>query len=101
MFANLIGNAVEAGADRVDIAAERNAGRIAVTLSDNGPGLARVARDNLFRPFRGSTKPDGSGLGLALAREIMHAHGAGIELVSSDSNGTVFRLDLAEGEGAA
>ena len=101
VFANLIGNAVEAGADRIDIEAEQGAGRVAVTLSDNGPGLARVALDNLFRPFRGSTKPDGSGLGLALAREIMHAHGAGIELVSSDPTGTVFRLDLAEGEGAA
>ena len=97
VFANLARNAVEAGARTVSTTARARDGRVYVTVADDGPGLPERARDNLFRPFQGSTRPDGSGLGLAIAREIMRAHGGSIRLISSDGEGTVFRLDFAVG----
>ena len=95
VFANLARNAAEAGARVVSATARVRDGRVHVTVADNGPGLPERARENLFRPFQGSTRPDGSGLGLAIAREIMRAHGGSIRLISSDGEGTVFRLDFA------
>ena len=97
VFANLARNAAEAGARTVSTTARARDGRVYVTVADDGPGLPERARDNLFRPFQGSTRPDGSGLGLAIAREIMRAHGGSIRLISSDGEGTVFRLDFAVG----
>jgi signal transduction histidine kinase len=48
----------------------------------------------LFRPFAGNTRRSGAGLGLAIARDLMVAHGGTIELVETSSAGTTFRLTL-------
>ena len=69
-------------------------GFIDIAISDNGPGLPAKAREHLFQPFVGSTKPDGTGLGLVIAREIMQAHGGDIVLAETSEKGTVFRLSL-------
>jgi len=95
VFANLAHNAAEAGASAVSATASQRRGRVHVTIADNGPGFPERARANLFRPFQGSTKPDGSGLGLPIAREIVRAHGGAIHLISSDAEGAVFRLEFA------
>ncbi len=94
VFANLARNAAEAGAGAVSATARLRRGRVQVTIADDGPGLPERARANLFRPFQGSTRPDGSGLGLPIAREIMRAHGGAIRLISSDAEGTIFRLEF-------
>src|SRR5579883_638663 len=91
---NLVRNALEAGAQRVAIAAQREPGVTVIEIGDDGPGLPPKARDNLFRPFAGSARPGGTGLGLAIAREIMRAHGGDIVLGDTTAMGTVFRLRL-------
>ncbi|UEM20045.1 HAMP domain-containing histidine kinase [Skermanella mucosa] len=96
-LANLARNALEAGATEVTVAAaapEDDGGRLALTVSDNGPGLAPRARENLFQPFAGSARAGGTGLGLAIAREVARAHGGDIRLAGSDSRGTCFVLEL-------
>jgi signal transduction histidine kinase len=91
---NLARNAVEAGAHRLSIAARAEGGGVAIEVADDGPGLPPKARDNLFRPFAGSARPGGAGLGLAIAREILRAHGGDLVLGHSTAAGTVFRLHL-------
>jgi signal transduction histidine kinase len=93
---NLARNAAEAGAHGVTVAAGRDSDTTAVTIADDGPGLAPKARDNLFRPFAGSARPGGTGLGLAIAREIMRAHGGDIALQASTAQGTTFCLTLPD-----
>jgi signal transduction histidine kinase len=99
VLSNLARNAVEAGAHSLRIAAESAAGEVAITVADDGPGLAPRARDNLFRPFFGSARPGGSGLGLAIARELMRVQGGDLVLVASTAAGTTFRLTLPEAAG--
>ena len=94
VFSNLARNAVEAGASRVDVSAERDKRRLVVQIADNGPGLPPRAREKLFQPFSGSARPGGTGLGLAIARDLVRAHGGDISLERSDGNGTCFRLVL-------
>jgi len=94
VLANLARNAVQAGARILRVTAALRDGFIDIAISDNGPGLPEKARDHLFQPFIGSTKPDGTGLGLVIAREIMRAHGGDITLVETSEKGTVFRLSL-------
>ena len=65
-----------------------------IDLADDGPGLPDAVRATLFRPFARSTRHDGAGLGLAIARDLMLAHGGEIALASSGPEGTVFRLTL-------
>nr|WP_295837616.1 HAMP domain-containing sensor histidine kinase [uncultured Azospirillum sp.] len=94
---NLGRNAVQAGADRVRLSAQTGrAGALTLTIADNGPGLAPRARENLFQPFAGSARAGGIGLGLAIAREVLRAHGGDLRLVESGAEGTAFALDIPQ-----
>ncbi len=68
-----------------------------IRVGDNGPGLPQKARDYLFQPFTGTTRKGGSGLGLAIAADLIRGHGGKLELVSTDENGTAFRVTLPRG----
>jgi signal transduction histidine kinase len=94
VLSNLVRNASEAGASEVTVSATTAGDRVIVEVRDDGPGLPPRARQNLFKPFAGSARAGGSGLGLAIARELAHAHGGDVTLVSSDEKGTLFRIDL-------
>jgi signal transduction histidine kinase len=94
VFANLIRNAVEAGAATVTVSAEIGDGQLAIAVTDDGPGLPPRARENIFQPFSGTVKQGGTGLGLAIARDLVRAHGGDIQLQRSDAEGTRFRIDL-------
>jgi len=65
-----------------------------VRVSDNGPGLPERSRERLFLPFAGSSRPDGAGLGLAIARELAQGHGGDLTLIDSGPTGTTFELRL-------
>ena len=85
---------MEAGARVVRVSAQNSEGEIRIAVQDDGPGLPKTARDRLFKPFSGSAKKGGTGLGLVIARDVMRAHGGDIELVHSGDGGTRFRLRL-------
>jgi signal transduction histidine kinase len=70
--------------------------RICVTISDNGPGIPASVRRTLFDPFVTAGKPDGTGLGLTLARRIAEEHGGSVCLEESNSERTVFTLSLTK-----
>ncbi len=76
------------------ISAQYYSPAIAIEITDDGPGLPEKVRAELFRPFAGSTRRGGAGLGLAIARDLMVAHGGDIELVATGEAGTTFRLTL-------
>jgi signal transduction histidine kinase len=81
MFINLLANAVDAslanGSEPVRATWERNGTNVSVIIEDRGMGIANT--ENLFVPFY-TTKPAGSGVGLALAQQIARAHGGEIQL---------------------
>jgi signal transduction histidine kinase len=58
--------------------------RIRVTISDNGPGIPASVRSTLFDPFVTAGKPNGTGLGLTLARRIAEEHGGSVHLEESN-----------------
>jgi signal transduction histidine kinase len=79
-----------------------------IRVADNGPGLPERARERLFLPFAGSGRPDGAGLGLAIARELAQGHGGDLILAKNGPQGAVFELRLpgaperaARGRGAS
>jgi signal transduction histidine kinase len=94
VLTNLLRNAAEAGARSVRISARQENTMLAVEIADDGPGLPEAMRSDLFRPFSGSARRGGAGLGLAIARDLTVAHGGDIELISTGASGTAFRLTL-------
>jgi nitrogen fixation/metabolism regulation signal transduction histidine kinase len=85
MFINLLANAVDAslsnGAGPVNVGWHIDDAALLVVIEDRGQGIANT--DNLFVPFY-TTKPAGSGVGLALAQQIARAHGGEIALVNRE-----------------
>jgi signal transduction histidine kinase len=85
---------------RVELSAERAGDRVRIEMRDDGPGIAPEdlphVLDRFFRggaPTRRTT--GGLGLGLALARQIVQAHGGDLEVASAPGSGTVFRFEVA------
>ena len=74
-------------------------GRIEVEVSDTGPGVDPAVRDRLFEPFF-STKPRGTGLGLAVSQAIARSHGGEIAAGASAGGGARFTLRLPRAAGA-
>jgi signal transduction histidine kinase len=70
--------------------------RIYVTIVDNGPGIPASVRRTLFDPFVTAGKPNGTGLGLTLARQIAEEHGGSVCLEESNRERTVFTLGLTK-----
>lgn len=76
----LLQNAAEV-ADAVTVQVRATATTVELLIADNGPGIAGADRDAIFQPFF-TTKPEGSGVGLALSRQIFRAHGGDLILIA-------------------
>jgi signal transduction histidine kinase len=98
---NLLLNACQAAtrsthAPEVEVHLTEVEKRIYITILDNGPGIPASIQRTLFDPFVTAGKPNGTGLGLTLARQIAEEHGGSVWLEESNSEGTVFTLSLAK-----
>lgn len=65
-----------------------------ISVEDTGPGLPPKAQEHLFTPFQGGARKGGTGLGLAIAAELVRGHGGALELDSTGTEGTRFRIGL-------
>jgi signal transduction histidine kinase len=79
---------------RIRVEARADGETARVLIADNGPGLPERAKEKLFQPFAGSSRPGGAGLGLAIARELARAQGGELELAKTSPEGATFALDL-------
>lgn len=93
---NLMRNAIEALRDttegKIELAASRDLdGRTVIKVIDNGPGIPLEQREKVFVPFF-TTKRQGSGVGLTLARQIVTVHGGMIILSETAGGGTTVTM---------
>lgn len=100
VFLNLLLNAKEAiergpGRGVIRIRTWRDGAGVKVQVSDNGPGLPAVPVEQLFEPgFTTKGGGVGAGLGLAICRQIVHAHGGSIEAAGRPGRGATFTVTL-------
>jgi heavy metal sensor kinase len=106
LFLNLLDNAVKytPANGRVTIQAQKQAQDVQITISDTGPGIANGHLPHLFERFYrvegdrarrwGDNGQGGAGLGLAIAREIVRAHGGKLSVQSEVGQGTTFVVQL-------
>ena len=96
---NLLRNSVEAmsstSAPAITLSAERSRedGMVAITITDNGPGIPEDFVSRMWEPFQ-STKDTGTGLGLYLARRIVEEHNGTIQVCVGRSRGAEFVIKL-------
>ncbi len=95
-LANIIKNAMEAVGEKGTITIWfREAGPdLHVSISDDGPGIDESIRSRIFEPFVTSGKQSGTGLGMAIAKSTVNAHGGRIWLESEIGEGTTFHVVL-------
>jgi signal transduction histidine kinase len=95
LFWNLCLNAVEAmpTGGELRVGASHDGQRLEVWVSDTGRGIAAQDLPHIFEPFF-STKPEGTGIGLAAAHRIVHDHGGDIDVRSLAPTGTSFSVVL-------
>ncbi len=94
---NLMNNSLDALGNTKDphliISTTKGVGRNVICIKDNGPGIEPGIMEEIFVPFY-TTKPQGSGIGLSLARQIMRMHGGNIRISSKPGEGTIVYLDF-------
>ncbi|UTA48446.1 ATP-binding protein [Simiduia sp. 21SJ11W-1] len=95
---NLVKNALHALAGHASASLTLKAhlskrGRAVIQVADNGPGIADNIADKIFVPFF-TTKTEGSGVGLALSRQIMLAHGGTLTVHATPGGGATFNLNF-------
>jgi signal transduction histidine kinase len=95
-FANIIKNAKEALGQEGTISIQiRDLGSLMkVSISDTGPGIPEVIRGRIFEPFVTYGKKRGTGLGMAIAKSTIDAHGGRIWLESETGRGTTFHVEV-------
>jgi signal transduction histidine kinase len=93
---NLIQNSIDSGPSvKVFLLAEQKNRSLILSVRDNGPGIAEEQKQNLFKPVH-SQKESGSGIGLAISRELAERAGVTIQLVKSTDKGTTISVVISE-----
>jgi C4-dicarboxylate-specific signal transduction histidine kinase len=97
---NIVGNAADAMRPVTERARvlrlkseSHDADRVAVSVEDSGTGISAEDVDRIFDTFF-TTKPNGMGMGLAICRSIVEAHGGSLSASAAASHGSVYRLVL-------
>ena len=98
LMSNLILNALRHG-DRVEVRVRHRKSILLLEVHDNGPGIAKDLRDEVFKPFvrlddARNQDESGTGLGLAISQDIVHTHGGEISLDDSDLGGLLVVVKL-------
>jgi signal transduction histidine kinase len=94
---NIVKNAIEASeGGEVDITVKKAKRKILISVEDSGRGMNEEEKARVFEPFF-STKKEGMGIGLYLARKIVEAHGGTIDLETSAKKGTIFTICIPGG----
>jgi signal transduction histidine kinase len=101
VLVNLLDNAVKYSGDekRIDLRARDASGRVFFSIQDNGIGLSKSERKNVFRRFyqvdqKLSRSRGGCGLGLALVQHIIEAHGGRVDINSQLGRGSTFTVSI-------
>jgi len=96
VLSNLLSNALRytRSGGRVDVAASASQGQVAISVHDTGPGIAPDDLPHVFERFYKSEESRGAGLGLAIAKSLVVAHGGEIEATSTLGQGTEMRFTL-------
>ena len=92
---NLVYNGIEAmpGGGRLTLALERRGDTVEISVADTGVGIKPEHRSRVFQLFF-TTRPGGSGIGLASAYKTVHLHGGSIDFESEAGRGTTFHIEL-------
>jgi PAS domain S-box-containing protein len=96
VFMNLLLNAIEAMRDeggKLTVTSQRQDGKLLFSVSDTGPGLPAGNIDEIFSAFF-TTKPQGSGMGLAISRTIVESHGGRLWAANDNGRGATFHFTL-------
>ncbi|MGN0986157.1 MAG: DUF4118 domain-containing protein [Candidatus Enterenecus sp.] len=102
---NIVNNAVKYTPEgsHITLSAQRDGGQVVVEVADDGPGIPEGAREKLFDMFYTANNERGDGrrglgLGLALCKSIVTAHGGTIQAADNPPHGTIFRFTLRASE---
>jgi signal transduction histidine kinase len=82
--------------DQIRITGRREGSVVVIEVSDTGSGVPEKARAHMFQAFQGSTRAGGAGLGLAIAAELVRAHGGEIHLIPG-TIGATFSITIPDG----
>ncbi|MGB9804509.1 two-component system sensor histidine kinase NtrB [Desulfofundulus sp.] len=95
VLVNIIKNSLEAMPEggQVTIETSCRAGELLITISDTGTGMDQLVLENIFEPFF-TTKASGSGLGMFIAKQIIHNHHGDIKVDSVPGKGTTVTISL-------
>jgi signal transduction histidine kinase len=96
VFMNLMLNAIEAMEDsggELRVKSQLQDGQLQFSVSDTGVGLPSEEMEQIFSAFF-TTKPQGSGMGLAISRSIVESHGGRLWVTANDGRGATFHFTL-------